>query len=77
VKNLFIEKLSIIIEIRGIYGGLTAAFRFILPTVFRFLVKIKQRFQNQRQTEGGNRSINDYKKKRDQVILSYFLISIT
>jgi hypothetical protein len=54
VKNLFIEKLSIIIEIRGIYGGLTAAFRFILPTVFRFLVKIKQRFQNQRQTGGGN-----------------------
>jgi hypothetical protein len=54
VKNLFIEKLSIIIEIRGIYGGLTAAFRFILPTVFRLLVKIKQRFQNQRQTGGGN-----------------------
>ena len=34
--------LSVIIEILGIYGGLTAAFCFILLTVFRFLVKIKQ-----------------------------------
>ncbi len=38
--------LSVIIEIVGIYGGLTATLRFILPIIIRFAVKIKQRIQN-------------------------------